>query len=317
MTIENYQDHIPVLKDEVIRLLDIKAEGVYVDCTMGYGGHGQAVLEKLNKYGSYIGIDKDEYAIEKSNEWIHNYSAKTLAVRDDYKNLKKIAEQIRLQEIDGIVVDMGVSSVQLDDSSRGFSYHHEGPLDMRMDTSRKVSARDIVNTYTENEISKIIFAYGEEKNAKSIARAICRARENKAIDSTLQLAEIIKEAYPPKERYKGKHPARKTFQALRIAVNDELSGLDTAIEEMANLLANNGVLTIITFHSLEDRIVKDTFKKLTKGCTCPKDFPVCICGAKQDLKVLTHKPIIASEEECNVNKRSRSAKLRALKRIGY
>lgn len=317
MTIENYQDHIPVLKDEVIRLLDIKAEGIYVDCTMGYGGHGQAILEKLNKCGSYIGIDKDEYAIEKSNEWIRNYSAKTLTVRDDYKNLKKIAEQIGLQEIDGIVVDMGVSSVQLDDSSRGFSYHHEGPLDMRMDTSRKVSARDIVNTYTENEISKIIFAYGEEKNAKSIARAICRARENKAIDSTLQLAEIIKEAYPPKERYKGKHPARKTFQALRIAVNDELSGLDTAIEEMANLLANNGVLTIITFHSLEDRIVKDTFKKLTKGCTCPKDFPVCICGAKQDLKVLTHKPIIASEEECNVNKRSRSAKLRALKRIGY
>jgi len=188
---------------------------------------------------------------------------------------------------------------------------------MRMDKDCIVSAWDIVNTYEENEISKIIFIYGEERHARIIAHAICKARRSKAIDSTLQLAEIIKEAYPPKERYKGKHPARKTFQAIRIAVNNELDGLDKAIEEMTALLAKDGVLAIITFHSLEDRIVKETFNKLAKGCTCPKDFPVCVCGAKQDLKILTHKPVIPTIQECNLNKRSRSAKLRALKRIGY
>jgi 16S rRNA (cytosine1402-N4)-methyltransferase len=314
---DRYQEHVPVLKDEVIRLLNIKSDGIYADCTMGYGGHGQAILEKLDTQGIYIGIDKDEYAIKKSDEWIHNYPAKTFAIKDDYKNFKNIAMQIDIKRYDGILIDMGLSSVQLDEAGRGFSYHHSGQLDMRMDRSHEVSAWDIVNTYEENEISKIIFAYGEEKHARMIARAICRARKKETIDSTTQFAEIIKEAYPLKERYKGKHPARKTFQALRIAVNNELTDLDKAIEEMTAFLAKDGVLAIITFHSLEDRIVKETFNKLAKGCTCPKDFPVCVCGAKQDFKILTHKPIIPGTAECNLNKRSRSAKLRALKRIGY
>lgn len=317
MTQSEYENHIPVLKDEVLSLLNIKPDGVYADCTMGYGGHGRAILDKLNKNATYVGIDKDDYAISQSGKWTGKYNSKIIVVKDDYKNFKYISQDLNINAYDGILIDMGVSSVQLDDEARGFSYHNDGPLDMRMDTLSSFSAYDIVNYCDEAELSKIIFKYGEEKHARYIARAICNARQNGHIETTLQLAEIIKNAYPPKERYAGKHPARKTFQAIRIATNNELEGLREAVKDMADLLNIGGVLAVITFHSLEDRIIKEAFAELTVGCTCPKDFPICICGARKDLKPLTKKPIIAADDELNNNLRSRSAKLRAIIKTGY
>jgi len=313
----NYENHTPVMLSEVLNVLNIKPGGVFADCTMGYGGHSRAVLDKLGDKGVYVGIDKDDYAISKSAEWTAEYSCKINIVKDDYKNFKDISAKLNINSYDAILVDMGVSSVQLDDEQRGFSYHKDGPLDMRMDREGNISAWDIVNNYDEKQLSQIIFAYGEEKHAKKIACAICEERQKESINTTLRLAEIIKQAYPQKERFAGKHPARKTFQAVRIAVNNELAGLERAIEDMAELLTPSGVLAIITFHSLEDRIVKDTFASLSKGCTCPKDFPVCVCGKKQNYKVLTKKTITASAQELEFNLRSRSAKLRALKRAGH
>jgi len=312
-----YDNHIPVLREEVLSLLNIKPGGVYADCTMGYGGHGRAILDKLNKNATYVGIDKDDYAISQSGKWTDKYNSKIIIVKDDYKNFKYISQDLNINAYDGILIDMGVSSVQLDDEARGFSYHNNGPLDMRMDTSSSLSAYDIVNNYDEAELSGIIFKYGEEKHARYIARAICKARQSGHIETTLQLAEIIKNAYPIKERYAGKHPARKTFQAIRIMTNNELEGLSETIEDMANLLNIGGVLAVITFHSLEDRIVKDAFANLSAGCTCPKDFPICVCKARKDLKLLTKKPIIASDDELDKNLRSRSAKLRAIIKTGY
>lgn len=312
-----YENHIPVLKDEVLSLLNIKPLGVYADCTMGYGGHGRAILDKLNASATYLGIDKDEYAISQSGKWTSKYNPNIIIVKDDYKNFKYISQNLNINAYDGILIDMGVSSVQLDDEQRGFSYHNNGPLDMRMDISSSLSAYDIVNFYDEGELSRIIFKYGEEKYAKKIARAICEFRQNKFIETTLQLAEVIKNAYPPKERYAGKHPARRTFQAIRIMTNSELEGLNDAINDMVELLNIGGVLAVITFHSLEDRIIKNAFVSLTKGCTCPKDFPICICGAKENIKLLTKKPIIPPDEELEKNPRSRSAKLRAVMRTGY
>ncbi|NMC55780.1 MAG: 16S rRNA (cytosine(1402)-N(4))-methyltransferase RsmH [Eubacteriaceae bacterium] len=317
MTQPEYENHIPVLKNEVLSLLNIKPSGVYADCTMGYGGHGRAILDKLNKDATYVGIDKDDYAISKSREWTSKYNSKIIVVKDDYKNFKYISQNLNIGAYDGILIDMGVSSVQLDDEARGFSYHNDGTLDMRMDTSSSFSAYDIVNYYDETELSKIIFKYGEEKHARKIARAICASRQNGHIETTLQLAEIIKNAYPAKERFAGKHPARKTFQAIRIMTNNELEGLSETVKDMADLLNIGGVLAVITFHSLEDRIIKEAFATLSAGCTCPKDFPICVCGARKDLKLLTKKPITASEDELNNNLRSRSAKLRAIIKTGY
>lgn len=317
MTQPEYENHIPVLKNEVLSLLNIKPAGVYADCTMGYGGHGRAILDKLNKNAVYVGIDKDDYAISQSGKWTEKYNSKVIIVKDDYKNFKDISKNLNINAYDGILIDMGVSSVQLDDEARGFSYHNDGPLDMRMDTSASFSAYDIVNYYDEAELSEIIFKYGEEKHARRIARAICTSRQSKHIETTLKLAEIIKNAYPPKERYAGKHPARKTFQAIRIMTNNELEGLSQTVKDMADLLNVGGVLAVITFHSLEDRIIKDAFVDLTIGCTCPKDFPICICGARKDLKLLTKKPIIPSDVELNHNLRSRSAKLRAIIKTGH
>lgn len=312
-----YENHIPVLIDEVISLLDIKPGGVYADCTMGYGGHGRAILDKLNKNATYVGIDKDQYAISQSGKWTDKYNSKIIVVKDDYKNFKYISQNLNINSYDGILTDMGVSSVQLDDEQRGFSYHNDGPLDMRMDASASLSAYDIVNYYDETELARIIFKYGEEKHAKKIARAICVSRQTGHIETTLQLAEIIKNAYPPKDRYAGKHPARRTFQAIRIMTNNELEGLGKAVKDMVDMLNIGGVLAVITFHSLEDRIIKDAFASLTKGCTCPKDFPICVCGARKDIKLLTKKPITPSDEELKINPRSRSAKLRAVMKTGY
>ncbi len=306
--------HIPVLKEEVLTLLNVKPEGVYADCTMGYGGHGREILSRLDG-GIYLGIDKDLYAIEQSAVWREGYAARVIIAKDDYKNLSNIALENGLDGFDGILVDMGVSSVQFDDKSRGFSYHDEGRLDMRMDTQSILTAYEIVNTYSEKELTEILYRYGEEKNAPRIARAIVQARSAGPVEKTTHLTEIIKKAYPPKERYQQKHPARKTYQALRIAVNSELEQLDKAIEEMVGLLKKEGVLCMISFHSLEDRIVKETFRRLSQGCTCPKDFPVCVCGAKADLKLLTKKAVVPSVEEVVANRRSRSAKLRAIKRV--
>jgi 16S rRNA (cytosine1402-N4)-methyltransferase len=312
-----YEKHIPVLKDEILSLLDIKPGGVYADCTMGYGGHGKAILDKLNKNATYVGIDKDEYAISQSSKWTGQYSSNIIIVKEDYKNFKYISQNLNINAYDGILIDMGVSSVQLDDEQRGFSYHNDGPLDMRMDVSSSLSAYDIVNYYERSRTARIIFKYGEERHARKIARAICISRQSGHIDSTLQLADIIKNAYPQKERYAGKHPARRTFQAIRIATNNELEGLEEAIKDMVDMLNIGGVLAVITFHSLEDRIIKDAFASLTKGCTCPKDFPICVCGARKDLKLLTKKPVTPSDEELEINSRSRSAKLRAVMRTGH
>lgn len=307
--------HIPVMKAETTDLLNIRPDGVYGDLTMGYGGHGRAILEKLGQRGKYLGIDKDGYAIEKSKEWTKGQKATVFIVQDDYKNLPDIARTLNIEAFDGLLIDMGVSSIQLDQAERGFSYHREGMLDMRMNQEEDFSAYDIVNKYGEEEIAEILFSYGEERHAKLIARQILKKRQEGLIQSTLELAEIVKKAYPPRERFQGKHPARKTFQALRIAVNKELDGLEEALKAMAQMLNKDGILAVITFHSLEDRIVKETFWQLANPCTCPPDFPVCTCGAKEEFRLLTKKPILPSKKEMEINHRSRSAKLRGLLRI--
>ncbi len=306
--------HIPVMKTEVLDILNICPNGVYGDLTMGYGGHGRAILEELGQEGVYVGVDKDRYAIEKSEEWTKGHKATVFTVQEDYKNLPQIAQRLNIDAFDGILIDMGVSSLQFDQADRGFSYHQEGRLDMRMNQEDNLSAYDIVNGYEEAEIAQILFEYGEERHAKAIARQIAKHREISAIQSTTELAEIVKKAYPPKERFQGKHPARKTFQALRIAVNREMDGLEEALKSMANLLNKGGVLAVISFHSLEDRAVKETFWQLANPCVCPPDFPICTCGAKEEFKLLTRKPILPSKQEIEVNHRSRSAKLRAIKR---
>ncbi len=299
--------HISVLFDETIESLDIKKDGLYVDCTCGGAGHSRAILERIPN-GTLVAIDRDPDAIKVITERIGNMP-QTEIVNDNFSNIKNI---LNGRQADGILADLGVSSFQLDTPERGFSFHHDAPLDMRMSKSGK-SAYDVVNGYSEQDLSNIISRYGEEKFARNIAKNIVKAREQKRIETTLELAELIKDSVPAKYRRDG-HPARRTFQAIRIEVNDELSMLGNAVEDMFYSLKVGGRLSIITFHSLEDRTVKEKFRQFTVGCTCPKDFPVCVCGKTPEGKII-NKGLMAKQSELDMNNRSRSAKLRTIERL--
>ncbi len=301
--------HIPVLFEESIESLNIKPDGIYVDCTSGGGGHSTAIAKRLDT-GRLIAIDRDPQAIATLKERLAPYKCVTL-VHDNFFNIKNILGNLGIEKVDGILADLGVSSYQLDEPSRGFSFHHDAPLDMRM-SLEGMSAAQAVNTLSQEELKKIIFEYGEEKFAPSIARAIVKAREEKPIETTFELSEIIKSAMPAAAKRDG-HPARRTFQAIRIYVNGELDGLGNAVEDMFDCLAKNGRLSIITFHSLEDRTVKKQLAEFAKGCICPKNFPVCVCGNSPRAKVL--KAVSPGSGEISDNNRSRSARLRTAEKI--
>lgn len=306
-------NHISVLLEESVNSLNVKKDGVYVDCTAGGGGHSAAILEKLSANGRMILIDRDPDAISVLLKRFGGDERVTV-VNDNFSNIKSILSSLSVNGVDGIVADLGVSSFQLDTPERGFSFHNDAPLDMRMEKKGK-SAKDVVNTYSEQQLFEIIDRFGEEKFARKIASNIVKAREQEPIETTLQLAEIISRSIPAKFKRDG-HPARKTFQAIRIEVNSELLSVENALPDMFDSLRAGGVLSIITFHSLEDKIVKDYFNTLKQGCTCPKDFPVCVCGKKPRATVKSG-GIKAGKEEVNENKRSRSAKLRtAVKNTG-
>lgn len=304
--------HIPVLFNESIDALDIKPDGLYVDCTAGGGGHSNAILDRLSENGRLIAVDRDPEAIATLTERFEGRENVSI-VNDNFFNIKTILSRFTDEGADGILADLGVSSRQLDDAARGFSFHADAPLDMRM-SMQGMSAADAVNSLSQRELQDIIYRYGEDKFAPRIAAGIVRAREEKPIETTLELAEIIKSSIPAAARREGGHPARRTFQALRIYVNGELDGLDGAISDMFDSLKVGGRLAIITFHSLEDRAVKQTFASLCEGCICPPEFPVCVCGRKSRGR-LPQKALAPGREELERNPRSRSARLRVIEKI--
>lgn len=307
--------HKSVLLDETIESLDIKPDGIYVDGTLGGGGHASEVCRRLGDKGRFIGIDQDADAIAAASERLKEFGDKVTIVRSNYENVDEVLKELGISQVDGIYLDLGVSSYQLDTAERGFTYREDdAPLDMRMDQRNEMTAKDIVNTYSESELFHIIKNYGEDRFAKNIAKHIVRARQDKEIETTGELIEIIKAAIPAKVRATGGHPAKRTFQAIRIELNKELEVLEKSIDKMTDLLAPGGRLSIITFHSLEDRIVKNRFRINENPCTCPPDFPVCMCGKKSKGRVVTRKPILPSEEELSENKRSKSAKLRVFEK---
>jgi len=312
---ENFS-HTTVLLQESIEGLKINPQGVYVDCTLGGGGHSQWICEALEDTGILVGIDQDDYALDFAKKRLEHYTCERHFVKSNFASLAKVLEGLHLSEIDGILYDLGVSSFQLDDDTRGFSYHHEGPLDMRMNQSADLTAETVVNDYPPGELKKILFIYGEEKFSSQIVKSIVRAREKKRIVTTLELSEIIKNAYPPKERYKEKHPSRKTFQAIRLEVNGELRILENSLSQGLEALKPGGRMCVITFHSLEDRVAKHLFRERANPCTCPPDFPQCVCGKEPEVKILSRKPILAGENELEENRRSRSAKLRIVEKLG-
>lgn len=307
--------HIPVMLDECLEGLNIKADGIYVDGTVGGAGHSIEIVKRLSGNGRLICVDKDEDALKAAGERLAPYSDRVTFIHDDYKNLVAELDSIGVGKVDGILLDLGVSSYQLDNAERGFSYMKDAPLDMRMDRSQRMSAYEVVNGYSESELARILFDYGEEKLARQIARNILKARAEKPIETTLELAKIVEDTYPAKTRWKFGHPAKRTFQAIRIEVNDELSSLGKAVTQMARRLEKGGRMAVITFHSLEDRIVKSAFKELSLACTCPPDFPVCVCGKVQEVELVNKKPIVASEGELEKNSRSQSAKLRVIEKL--
>ena len=306
--------HKSVLLDETIESLNIKPNGIYVDGTLGGGGHSYEIAKRLTDGGRLIGIDQDEDAIRAAKERLSEFADRVTIVRDNYCNMPKVLDELGVSKVDGILLDIGVSSYQLDEAERGFTYKQDAPLDMRMDQRQEMTAKDIVNGYSEEDLYRIIRDYGEDKFAKNIAKHIVQARQVKPVETTFELDEIIKAAIPMKFRATGGHPAKKTFQAIRIELNRELEVLDESIDAMTDLLNDNGRLCIITFHSLEDRIVKTRFRKNENPCTCPPDFPVCVCGKKPKGKVITRKPIVPDEEELEENKRAKSSKLRVFER---
>lgn len=303
-------EHKSVLLNEIIKNLSIKEDGTYVDATLGGAGHALEVCRRLSEKGHFIGIDQDEDAIESSKLRLKDYMDRVDIVKSNYVNIKNILESLNVDKVDGIYIDLGVSSYQLDNAERGFSYRFDSALDMRMDKSLDITAQDIVNDYSEQELYRIIKNYGEDIFAKNIAKHIVIARKEKRIESGLELVEIIKRAIPKKFQITSGHPAKRTFQAIRIELNRELEVLENSLETMIDLLKPNGRLLVISFHSLEDRIVKNIFKRCENPCTCPKNFPVCVCGNKSKGKVLMRKPILPSEEESEANPRAKSAKLR-------
>ena len=302
--------HKSVLLNETIDGLNIKPDGIYVDGTLGGGGHAYEVCRRLGEKGSIIGIDQDAAAIEAASARLKDGGEKVTIVRSNYCDMKSKLHELGIDKVDGIVLDLGVSSYQLDTAERGFSYREDAPLDMRMDTRQKMTARDIVNDYTEADLYRVIRDYGEDKFAKNIAKHIVQARAVKPVETTAELSEIIRASIPMKFQKKSGHPAKRTFQAIRIELNRELDVLRDSLDDMIDLLNPGGRLCIITFHSLEDRIVKSAFRKNENPCTCPPDFPVCVCGKKSKGSIITKKPILPSEEELEYNSRSKSAKLR-------
>lgn len=309
-------NHYSVLLNETIENLNIKPDGIYVDGTLGGGGHAYQVASRLSEKGRLIGIDQDADAIAAAGERLKEFGDKITIIRSNYANMKEELHRIGVEKVDGIVLDLGVSSFQLDTPERGFTYRDENaPLDMRMDDRQSLTAKDIVNGYSEMELYRIIRDYGEDKFAKNIAKHIVQERETKPIETTGELTEIIRASIPMKVQVTGGHPAKRTFQAIRIELNKELEVLQNNLDDMIDLLNPGGRICIITFHSLEDRIVKTNFKRNENPCTCPSDFPVCVCGKKSKGKVVTRKPILPSEEELEVNSRSKSAKLRVFERV--
>ncbi|MBW6410904.1 16S rRNA (cytosine(1402)-N(4))-methyltransferase RsmH [Clostridium weizhouense] len=306
--------HVSVLLNECIDALDIKKDGIYVDCTLGGAGHSSHILKKLSKEGLLIGIDQDKDALKAAKERLKDFENVTY-VHSNFYNIDNILENLEIPKVDGILMDLGVSSYQLDEGERGFSYMKDAPLDMRMNRENDFSAYEIVNKYSEEKLYKIIKEYGEERFAKRIANFIVNRRVEKPIETTLELVDIIKAAIPAKARREGPHPAKRTFQAIRIEVNSELQILNKTIEDGVNRLNPGGRMAIITFHSLEDRIVKLKFRELQDPCTCPKEFPICVCGKKSSVKLISRKGIGPSKEEVEENPRSRSAKLRIIEKL--
>ncbi|MCL2851921.1 MAG: 16S rRNA (cytosine(1402)-N(4))-methyltransferase RsmH [Defluviitaleaceae bacterium] len=307
----NYQ-HSSVMLAECISALEIRPDGTYVDCTLGGGGHSLEIAKRLTRGGRLVGVDQDANAIAHAGRVLAEHSDKLRFVKGSFFDIKQILETLDIARVDGFLADIGVSSHQLDEPSRGFSYMHDAPLDMRMDESAGFSAADVVNGYGEPELARIISTYGEERFARRIAALIVKQRP---INTTLELVSVIKQAIPARARESGQHPAKRTFQAVRIEVNSEIAPLGQAIEDMAGLLAPGGRIAVISFHSLEDRAVKNTFRALEGGCNCPRDFPLCVCNNPRTLQVVTRKPITPGDAELASNHRARSAKLRVAERV--
>ncbi|MCI8582517.1 MAG: 16S rRNA (cytosine(1402)-N(4))-methyltransferase RsmH [Dorea sp.] len=307
-------NHKSVLLKETIDGLNVKPDGIYVDGTLGGGGHSYEVCVRLGEKGSIIGIDQDEAAIAAAGVRLKDFGEKVTIVRSNYCNVKSVLHELGIDRVDGIMLDLGVSSYQLDTAERGFSYREDAPLDMRMDRRQVMTARDIVNDYSEMALYCVIRDYGEDKFAKNIAKHIVRERSRRSIETTGELTEIIRGAIPMKYQKKGGHPAKRTFQAIRIELNRELEVLKNSLDDMIEILNSGGRLCIITFHSLEDRIVKSTFRKNENPCTCPSDFPVCVCGKVSKGRVITRKPVLPGEAEISGNSRAKSAKLRIFER---
>ena len=312
---EDSFSHVPVLLNEVIEELNIKSDGIYLDGTLGGGGHSFEIAKRLKEGGRLIGLDRDDEAIRAAKEKLSGFSDLITIVRENYGSIKRVARELSIEAFDGILLDLGVSSHQLDENSRGFSYSDDNsPLDMRMDRRDEKTAEDILNSYPEEDLERVIRLYGEERFSRQIAANIVKTREKERLKTSGQLNDIIRKSIPEKFRRTGGNPSKRTFQALRIEVNDELSVLEDSIEDMVDLLSDKGRLCIITFHSLEDRIVKEGFKKNEDPCICPPDFPVCVCGRRSKGKVLTRKAIIPGQEELVSNKRAKSARLRVFER---
>lgn len=305
--------HKPVMLEECIQGLNIKENGIYIDGTLGGAGHSKEIAKRLSKEGLLIGIDRDEEALKAAKEKLKEFP-NVKYIHNNHDNIKEIIEELNIEKADGILLDLGVSSYQLDERNRGFSYLGENELDMRMDRTQKLTAKEVVNTYEEEKLADVIYQYGEERFSRRIAKNICIARKEKTIETTKQLVEIIEKSIP-KSKQKDGHPAKRTFQAIRIEVNDEIKPLYETVKNCIDCLKPGGRLCIITFHSLEDRAVKNAYIEATGRCICPKDLPYCVCGAKQLGKIITRKPIIASEEEQEENSRSKSAKLRIFEKI--
>ena len=307
--------HTSVLFNECINGLAIKPDGIYVDGTLGGGGHASGICQNLSKNGTLIGIDRDRDALEAAGNRLAEYECKKYFVQSNYSDIKEVLEELEIEKIDGALLDLGVSSFQLDNPERGFSYMHDAPLDMRMSQDDDFTAYDVVNDYDAKELTEVIRKYGEERWASRIADFVVKARKTKPIETTSELVDVIKAAIPAAARRTGPHPAKRTFQAIRIEVNDELGQLERAVDEFCDVLSPGGRLCIISFHSLEDRIVKEIINKRINPCTCPKEFPVCVCGKVGDIKKSSNKPILPSEEELENNPRARSAKLRIAEKI--
>lgn len=306
--------HKPVLLDECLEALAIKPDGIYLDGTLGRAGHSLEIVKRLTT-GRLIGIDRDETAIAAAQERLADYADRVTLVHSNFDRVGEILDELGIDGADGMLFDLGVSSPQLDDAGRGFSYMHDAPLDMRMDRTAALSARQVVNEWPYEELRRILFAYGEERYAPLIAKHIVQKREEAPIETTLQLAEIIKAAMPPSALREKQHPAKRSFQAIRIAVNGELDALPPMLEAAADKLHTGGRLAVISFHSLEDRVIKQTMQALATGCTCPPNFPVCVCGKKPKMKLISRKPIVSGEAELAYNPRARSAKLRVAEKL--